>query len=183
MVLWAGGGSRDLGGKGCGQSLHLDARGRPLPQRVRGQVAAEARDWPASTRWFAEAVRQAPSPPQAYAEWGEALLAAGDADGAIAKLSLAHDKAPHFADPPELWGEALMKQGDYAGALGKFTEADKDAPRWGRNHLHWGEALVKLGRADEAKAQWSAAAGMELSVADRAELARAQGSGAKPAPL
>ena len=66
----------------------------------------------------------------AYAEWGEALLAAGDVDGAIAKLSLAAGKAPHFADPPELWGEV--------------------------------------------KAQWRAAAGMDLSLADRAELARAQ---------
>jgi len=74
-----------------------------------------------------------------------------------------------------------MKQGDFGGAIGKFRDADKDAPRWGRNHLHWGEALAKLGRADEAKAWWSAAAGMDLSAIDWAKLARAEGGGAKPA--
>ncbi len=69
-----------------------------------------------------------------------------------------------------------MKKGDLAGAIAKFAEADKDAPRWGKNHLRWGEALARLGQADEAKAQWDAAIGMDLSVADRAELTRVQGA-------
>ena len=145
--------------------------------RVRGQIAVEARDWPAAERWFAEAVRQAPSLPHAYSEWGSALLAKGDPAGAIAKLELARQKGPKFADPLETWGEALMARRDYLGAVARFAEADKDAPRWGRNHLRWGEALAKLGRADEAKMQWRAAAGMDLSAADRAELARVQPHG------
>ena len=68
-----------------------------------------------------------------------------------------------------------MRKGDFAGAVAKFKQADKHAPRWGRNHLRWGEALAKLGEADEAKAQFAAAAGMDLSVADRAELGRLMG--------
>ncbi len=98
------------------------------------------------------------------------LLAKGDPDGAIAKLKLAHAQSPHFADPLELWGEALMSKGDFAGAIAKFREADAYAPHWGRNHLRWGQTLARLGRADDAKAQWRAAAGLDLSIADRAEL-------------
>ena len=101
--------------------------------RVRGQIAAEKKDWTTAGRWFAEATRQGPSLPFAYAEWGQMLLAKGDPDGAIAKLRIAHEQGPYFADPVELWGEALMRKGDYAGAAAKFEAATKDAPNWGRN--------------------------------------------------
>ncbi len=70
----------------------------------------------------------------------------------------------------ETWGDALMAKGDHAGATGKFAEADKDAPRWGRNHMRWGEALMLQGRYREARAQYEAAAGMDLSTPDRAAL-------------
>ena len=145
--------------------------------RERGRVAAAQRDWASAERWFAEAVRQGPSLPFAYADWGEMLLAKGDVDGAIARLQHASRAGPGFADPLELWGEALMKKGDVGAAAGSFSRADKFAPHWGRNHLRWGEALSRLGRVDEAKAQWRAAAGAELSPADRAELARVQAHG------
>ncbi len=149
--------------------------------RLRGKIAATAGDLAGAQRWFAQADRLGPSIPFADNDWGEMLLARGDAAGAIAKFGLAHQKGPHFADPLELWGEALMKQGDAAGAALKFAEAEGDAPQWGRNHLRRGQALARLGRTDEAKAQWRAAAGMELSTADRAELARLQ-SGGRPSP-
>ncbi len=145
--------------------------------RRRGLVAAVKRDWPAADRWYAEAARLGPSLPFAHTEWGQALLAKGDLDGAIDKLKEAHRRSPHFADPLELWGEALMRRGDVAGAVKKFKAADKEAPRWGRNHLRWGQALARLGKADEAKAQWRAAAGMDLSAADRAELTKVQEHG------
>jgi hypothetical protein len=138
--------------------------------RVRGQIAAIKGDWVSSDRWFAEAAKQAPSLPQAPAEWGRARLLRGDADGAIAMFDLAHQKGSRFADPLEGWGEALMRKGDYAGAVAKFSEADQDAPHWGRNHMMWGEALAKLGRGADAKAQYQAAAGTDLSFADRATL-------------
>ena len=98
------------------------------------------------------------------------LLAKGDADGAIAKLQIACQKAPRFADPLELWGEALMRKGDHDGAIARFAEADRDAPRWGHNHLRWGEALMLAGRYAEARAQYETASGMDLSVPDRAAL-------------
>ena len=142
--------------------------------RIRGKIAASQRDWTGAERWFAEAVRQAPSIPFAYADWGAMLLDKGDTDGAIGKMQLARKKGPNFADASEVWGEALARKGDFQGSVERFADADKSAPRWGRNHLHWGEALARLGKSDEAKAQWRAAAGLELSAADRAELARAQ---------
>ncbi len=138
--------------------------------RTRGQIAATGRDWPAAQRWFAEAVRQGPSLPFAYMDWGQMLLAEGDPDGAIAKLDLAHKTGPRFADPLELWGEALTRKGDFAGAVAKFAEADRWAPHWGRNHLRWGEALLKLGRPDEARAEFKTAAALDLSAEDRAAL-------------
>jgi tetratricopeptide (TPR) repeat protein len=114
--------------------------------RVRGQIAAQARDWPGAGRWFAEAVRQAPSVPNAYADWGAMLLAKGDADAAIAKLQIAHAKGPRFADPLEAWGEALMRKGDYAGAAAKFREAAAYAPHWRRNQAMLSQASAKAGR-------------------------------------
>jgi tetratricopeptide (TPR) repeat protein len=135
---------------------------------ARGQIAAAERDWAAADRWFAAAEAQAPSIPLADLAWGQALLDKGDPDGAIAKLAAANRKGPKFADPLEGWGEALMRKGDFAGAVAKFAEADRSAPRWGRNHRMWGEALMLSGRYGEARAQYEAAAGLDLGPADRA---------------
>ena len=137
---------------------------------ARGWVAALAGDPAGADRWFAAADRIAPSLPFYDSDWGEALLARGDLDGAIAKLGQAHAKGPNFADPLELWGEALIKKGDLAGAVAKFTEADKHAPRWGRNHMLWGEALMLSGRYAEARRQYEIAGGLDLSKPDRAAL-------------
>jgi tetratricopeptide (TPR) repeat protein len=138
--------------------------------RMRGRLAAMAHDWLAAERWFAEAERQGPSLPFAEADWGRALLDKGDAAGAIAKLRAARAKSPHFADAAELWGEALMAQRDWAGAAAKFAEAGKDASRWGRNRMRWGEALLLAGRYHEARAQFEAANGLDLTTPDRAAL-------------
>jgi tetratricopeptide (TPR) repeat protein len=132
---------------------------------IQGQNARA--DW-----WFDRAVRSNPSIPLAYADWGQALLDRGDADGAIAKFTLANQKGPHFADPLEMWGEALMTKNRSDLALAKFTEAEKYAPNWGRLHLKWGEALFYAGRRDEAQKQFTLAAGLDLSSADKAELAK-----------
>ena len=63
-----------------------------------------------------------------------------------------------------------MARHDYTGAIARFAEADKDAPRWGRNHMRWGEALMLSGRYAEARAQYEAANGLDLSKPDRAAL-------------
>ena len=138
--------------------------------RMRARIEAQAHDWPGAERWFAEAVRQAPSPPFAYVEWARMRLDRGDAAGAMAELKPAVAKSPHFANAWELQGEALMAQRDWAGAARAFTQADAYAPNWGRNHLRWGEALMLAGRYREARAQFETANGLELSAADRAAL-------------
>jgi tetratricopeptide (TPR) repeat protein len=143
--------------------------------RVRGQVAAHARDWPAAERWFAEAQRQAPSMPQAYAEWGRMRLDKGDPAGAIAVLRTAVAKGPRFADPLQTWGEALMAEGDFAGASKKFAAAARLAPNWGRSHLKAGEALSRLGRGEAARKELQTAAGLDLTPAERTEFASLKG--------
>jgi tetratricopeptide (TPR) repeat protein len=139
---------------------------------ARGNIEAMQKHWAGAATWFARAVRLAPSISFAYADWGATLLAKGDYDGAIAKFALAHDKGPHFADPLEMWGEALMQKNRSDLALAKFEEADKYAPNWGRLHLEWGKAVRYAGREDEAKKQFAIASHLDLSVPERAALAR-----------
>jgi tetratricopeptide (TPR) repeat protein len=140
--------------------------------RARARIAAVKGEPARADWWFDRAARSDPSIPLAYAEWGQALLERGDPDGAIAKFTLANQKGPHFADPLEMWGEALMKKNRSDLALAKFAEADKYAPNWGRLHLKWGEALIYTGKKDEAQKQFAQAAGLDLSSADKAELAK-----------
>ena len=140
--------------------------------RARARIAAVKGEPARADWWFDRAVKSDPSIPLAYAEWGEALLDRGDPDGAIAKFTLANQKGPHFADPLEMWGEALMAKKQPDQALAKFAEAEKYAPNWGRLHLKWGEALFYAGKKDEAQKQFARAAGLDLSSADKAELAR-----------
>ena len=140
--------------------------------RMRGQVAAAAKQWGRADYWFAVAVGQGPSLPFAYADWGQSLLTRGDRDGAIAKFTLANQKGPYFADPLEGWGEALMAKNQSHLALAKFEEADKYAPNWGRLHLKWGEALVYAGKKDEAEAQFARALALDLTPSEKSEVAR-----------
>jgi tetratricopeptide (TPR) repeat protein len=98
--------------------------------RVRGQIATIRRDWPAAERWYSEAVRQAPSLPFAFSEWGEMRLAKGDIEGAISKFEIAHKNTPHFADALMGSGDALARRGQAKAALAKFDEALECAPHW-----------------------------------------------------
>jgi tetratricopeptide (TPR) repeat protein len=110
--------------------------------RVRALIAASAGDPAGADRWFAEAIRQAPDLPVAYLEWGQALLARRDLAGAAKQLALAHEKAPHFADPLKAAGDVLLKQDRSREALAKYDEALKYAPNW---------AALKAARAAAAK--------------------------------
>jgi tetratricopeptide (TPR) repeat protein len=137
---------------------------------VRAVIAARAGDWSGAMKWMELLERRTPHLPFAAAEHGRLLLDHGQTDAAIVEFEKAHRLGPHFADPLEFWGEALMRKSDYAGAIPKFAEADRVAPRWGRNHLRWGEALMRSGRYREARVQFEAASGMDLSRPDRAAL-------------
>ena len=140
--------------------------------RVRGQIAA----WPGTIRradrWFAAAVRQAPSLPFAYAEWGQSLLERGDPDGAIAKFNLANQKGPHFADPLEGWGEALMAQEPLAPGAGEVRGSRKIRAQLGPAASEMGRGAGLCGARRTKRRSNSPCAGLDLSAADKAELAR-----------
>ena len=140
--------------------------------RVRGNIATSEKNWTAADHWYARATALAPSIPYAYFEWAKMRAAKGDLDGAIAKLEMAHDKGPHFADPLEMWGEALILKSRSDLALVKFEEANKYAPNWGRLHLKWGEALLWFGDKSAVQKQLATAARLDLTPSEKSELNR-----------
>jgi tetratricopeptide (TPR) repeat protein len=140
--------------------------------RTHGRIDALERNWDGADYWFARAARDAPSTPFPFTDWGRMLLDKGDTDGAIAKFATAQQKGPHFADPLEGWGEALMAKNQSHLALVKFAQSEKYAPNWGRLHLKWGEALVYAGRREDAAKQFARAVQLDLTQAEKAELAR-----------
>jgi tetratricopeptide (TPR) repeat protein len=144
--------------------------------RERTRIAELAGDRAAADRWSAEARRQGPSLPFAFAERGQMLMGRGDIAGAIAFYEQAIERGPRWADPLKYWGDALMARGDEAGAIRKYRAAADRAPQWGALHLAWGRALEAQGRRDQARDKYTQAAGMDLSAADRAEVRRRLGA-------
>jgi tetratricopeptide (TPR) repeat protein len=110
--------------------------------RARGRIASLRHDYTAADKAFAEAVRQAPSIPHAYLDWGDMLAAKGDLAGAIQKYTEANRLGPHWADPLKAWGDVLAQQGRGKEALAKYDEALKFAPNW-RQLKEAREALAK----------------------------------------
>jgi len=143
--------------------------------RARGSIAAAKHDWAEATRIFSIVAARSPHIPFTYTDWGAMLLHKGDCEGAIARFTLANAEGPHFADPLEMWGEALMRKNRSDLASAKFEQANKLAPDWGRLHLKWGEALLWSGDRRGAGKQFAVATRLDLSAADRAELARVGG--------
>jgi tetratricopeptide (TPR) repeat protein len=143
--------------------------------RMRGQINAAEKNYDGAAFWFAKLEEMEPSIPFADEDWGRMLLDNGQSDAAIEKFKLSNQRGPHFADPLEGWGEALMAKKQPDQALAKFEEAEKYASNWGRLHLKWGEALGYVGRKDEAQKQFALAAGLDMSSADKAELAKVRG--------
>ena len=140
--------------------------------RARGEVAALSGDGAASDRWFAEAVRQAPSSPLASAAWGRAKLARGDVEDAIRLFRQAQERGPRWADPLKFEGDALARRGDHRAALRRYEAALERAPRWGAAHLAAGRSLAALRQPERAAAAYRRALGLDLSAADRTEAAR-----------
>ncbi len=144
--------------------------------RERARIAELAGDRAAADRWSAEARRQGPSLPFAFAERGQMLMARGDIAGAIDFYEQAVERGPRWADPQKYWGDALMAQGDEAGAIRKYRAAADRAPRWGALHLAWGRALEAQGRRDQAREKYTEASRLDLSATDRAEVVRRLGA-------
>ncbi len=137
---------------------------------MRGKIAELAGNRAHADHWFGQAVKMAPSIVFAHQAWAEAKLARGDLDGAMTEARTGAKLAPRFADPLELQGEVLLARGDARGAATAFAKASRFAPRWGRLRLKWGEALARQGRTEEARAQWRAAAAIDLTAAERTAL-------------
>ena len=139
---------------------------------ARAEVAVVAGRPAEADRWFAEVLRRGPSLPGGYLQWGRAKLARGDRAAAVALFEQAATKGPRWADPLKYWGDALAAGGDHRGAIRKYQQASQRAPRWGGLMLAWGRSLQALGRADEARDKYRAAAGMDLTPAERVEVNR-----------
>jgi tetratricopeptide (TPR) repeat protein len=97
---------------------------------ARGRIASLRHDYATADKTFAEAVRQAPSIPRAYLDWGNMLAAKGDLASAITKYTEANRLDPHWADPLKAWGDVLARQGEPRAALKKYRQALERAPHW-----------------------------------------------------
>ncbi len=84
--------------------------------------------------------------------WGEALLALGDPEAALAKFQRLRAQDAPTADCVSGWARALAGLGRTDLALAKFAEADRIDPSHARNCLHWGETLQQAGRVGEGDA-------------------------------
>ena len=140
--------------------------------RERARITELAGDRAAADRWSAEARRQGPSLPFAFAERGQMLMARGDTAGAIAFYEQAIERGPRWADPQKYRGDALMAQGDERGAVRRYRAAADRAPQWGALPLAWGRALEAQENRDQAREKYTDAGRMDLSAADRAEVVR-----------
>jgi tetratricopeptide (TPR) repeat protein len=98
--------------------------------RIRGAVASTKHDWSSAEHWFSEAVRQGPSLPFAFSEWGEMRLAKGDVAGAAEMFATANQKSPRFADALKGWGDVLVRQRKWDAAREKYNDALIYAPNW-----------------------------------------------------
>ena len=161
-----------LGDFGTAEKTIALTPGNCLPCVIaRAQIAELQGQRARAAWWFNPAAAISPSLPFAFEAQGRALLGRGEPDAAIARFTIANQKTPHFADALEGWGEALMAKNQSHLALAKFKDSEKYAPNWGRLHLKWGEALVYAGNADEAKAQFTRAAQLDLTPSEKTELA------------
>lgn len=138
---------------------------------ARGDVYDHRGEFAQAERAYAAGIAHAPSLPQGYFRWGNALLFHQKYAAAIEKLAAANERGPKWADPLEAWGEALAAQGKFEDAIAKYTEAARYAPLWGALYLRWGEALGKLGDHMRATAQYQKAQTLALSEADQRTLA------------
>ena len=143
---------------------------------ARGRIAAARGDRRQAERWLREAIRQGPSIPMAYVDL--ARLRWDDRPAALALVEEANRRGPAWADPLKYWGDLIALQGDWRGAERRYREAAERAPRWGALQLNWAQALWALGRRDEARDRLRAAAGLDLSAADRRRLARMEAAAA-----
>jgi tetratricopeptide (TPR) repeat protein len=121
-----------------------------------GFIAADSGDNDAAIGWYRRAIA-ADEDDQfaiAYNNWGNALRAKGDPDGAIAKYMRAIDLDPENTFAYSNWGNALSDKGDLDGAIAKHARAAELDPESGFAYNNWGNALYNKGDLDGAIAKY-----------------------------
>ena len=121
-----------------------------------GLVAADSGDYDTAIGWYKRAVAADPDDKFAiaYINWGDALLAKGDPDGAIAKFMRATRLDPDYALAYSSWGNALTHKGDLAGAIAKHARVVKLDPENAFAYNNLGNALYNNGDLDGAIAEF-----------------------------
>jgi Tfp pilus assembly protein PilF len=79
---------------------------------------------------YARAVKNAPSAPGAYQEWGAALAKRGDFARAEAMFRKANEMGPNWADPLKSLGDMAARRGALRDARDLYARATPLAPHW-----------------------------------------------------
>ena len=121
-----------------------------------GFIAADSGDHDAAIGWYRRAIAadEEDKFAIAYTNWGDALRAKGDPDGAIAKFKRAIDLDPENAFAYTSWGNALSDKGDLDRAIAKHARAAELDPESGFAYTNWGNALYNHGDLDGAIAKY-----------------------------
>lgn len=116
--------------------------------RMRGEIAALARDRKGADLWFDRAIKAAPTLPFAYGEWARALDGFGDERKAAWLYREARARGPAWPDPLVWWGQSLLRRGRPSDARARFEAAANLAPEWNapRDGVARAEALLRTGR-------------------------------------
>jgi tetratricopeptide (TPR) repeat protein len=117
---------------------------------LRGRTAVELGDFASSDRWFARALAQGPSLAFAEYHWASARFKARDYAGAMRLATIAHRKAPDWADPLKLLGDILLAQGRIRAAESRYAAAARRASDWRSLHISWAATLQRMGEKKAA---------------------------------
>jgi tetratricopeptide (TPR) repeat protein len=114
------------------------------------------------TVWW-DTLEKAPRNTRAHLNFGCALFAKGDLDGAILHFQKALEVNPNDPDTHNNLGAVLMQRGRVDDAIAQYEQAVNLYPRYLTAHSNLGNALAARGRLGEAIAHWQVAA--ELAAA------------------
>jgi tetratricopeptide (TPR) repeat protein len=99
---------------------------------------------------WADTVAKRPNNPRAHNNLGNALLAEGKPQDAIAHFREALQLEPNFAIAHNNYGNALKSLGQTEDAIAHFTEAIRLKPGSAEAHVNVGIVLAEQGKLDEA---------------------------------
>ena len=117
-----------------------------------GFIAADRGDHDVAIDWYRRAIAADEEDrfAIAYTNWGNALRAKGDPDGAIVEYMRAIELDPESAFAYSNWGNALSDRGDLDGAIEKHARAAGLDPESAFAYSNWGNALYNNGDLDRA---------------------------------